>query len=484
VTEEIKTDLNVLCTAKELAAVTGGTLTLGDPQISCSAVTTDSRDPLSDSLFVALQGPNFDGARFCRQAAASGSRLFLVAQTAWKDGLVGDLPSSCAVVLVTDTQKALGDLAAWHRRRFSARVIAVTGSNGKTSTRELITAVLGGKPSVLANQGNYNNLVGMPRALLGLSNQHRYAVMEMGMNAPGEIARLAEVAGPEVGVITNVHPVHLEGLGSLSAVAEAKGELFASLPPSGTAVLNADDPYLLKQVARTKARQVMFGRSPKADVRILDVRIIASGVEVDMNLAGNNITTRLRTIGSHNAQNAAAAAAVGLIENITPAEISSRLEQVTFPGMRLEHVNLGEAHLLVDCYNANPQSMQAGLQALSDAAGSGNKLAVLGEMRELGAQSRELHRQVGRYAMEAGLQGLCTFGPMARLIAAEARLAGLSDVFETEEPEEAVTWLLERLTPNCWVLLKGSRALRLERVAALLTQRLGVSWKASFGGHE
>lgn len=483
-TKRLIKDPGVLCTAQQLAEAVSGTVVRGDPQLSCSAVTTDSREPAPNSLFIALGGPNFDGACFCQQAIATGSRLLLVSESAWQAGVVGELPRGCAVVVAVDTLRALGDLAAWHRRRFSARVIAVTGSNGKTSTRELIVTVLGGEPAVLANHGNFNNLVGMPRALLGLSKRHQHAVMEMGMNAAGEIARLAEIASPEVGVITNVHPVHLEGLGSLSAVAEAKGELFAALPPSGTAVLNADDPYLLKQVARTKARQLTFGHSPTADVRITAVRLVPSGLEVELHMAGNSVVTVLRTIGSHNAFNAAAAAAVGMVEGIAPAEIAKRLEQVIFPGMRLEHVSMGEAHLLVDCYNANPHSMQAGLQALNEVAGVSKKLAVLGDMRELGSQSHELHQQVGRYVVEAGVQGLCTFGPLARLIAGEARRGGLSDVIETEQPEEAVAWLLSRLTPGCWVLLKGSRALRLERIAALLAQKLGVHWTADSGGHD
>ncbi len=482
-TKRLRTDFGILCTAQELAEAVGGTVVRGDPQLSCSAVTTDSREPTPKSLFIALRGPNFDGARFCRQAAAAGSRLLLVSKTAWQEGLVGELPKRCTVVVAEDTLRALGDLAAWHRRRFTARVIAVTGSNGKTSTRELIVAVLGGGPAVLSNHGNFNNLVGMPRALLGLSNGHHHAVMEMGMSAPGEIARLAQVAGPEVGVITNVHPVHLEGLGSLPAVAEAKGELFAALPPNGTAVLNADDPYLLKQVVRTKARRLTFGRSPQADVRIHAVRLVPSGLEVELQVAGNTVTTVLRAIGSHNAFNAAAAAAVGIVEGVAPAEIAQRLNRVIFPGLRLEQVRVGEAHLLVDCYNANPQSMQAGLQALNEVAGVSRKLAVLGDMRELGSQSHELHRQVGRYVIEAGVQGLCAFGPLAQVIAAEARRGGLSDVIETEQPEEAVAWLLSRLTPGCWVLLKGSRALRLERIATLLTKQLGVNWNASSGGH-
>ena len=483
-TKRRRIDPGVLCTAQQLAEAVSGTVVRGDPQLSCSAVITDSREPTPNSLFIALQGPNFNGARFCRQAAATGSRLLLVSTTAWQEGVVGELPEQCAVVAATDTLRALGDLAAWHRRRFTARVVAVTGSNGKTSTRELIVAVLGGEPAVLANHGNLNNLVGMPRALLGLSKRHHHAVMEMGMNAPGEIARLAQVAGPEVGVITNIHPVHLEGLGSLAAVAEAKGELFAALPLSGTAVFNADDPYLLKQVARTKAQRLTFGRSPKADVRIHAVRLVPSGLEVTLLLPGSTVVTVLRTIGSHNAFNAAAAAAVGLVEGIAPSEFVKRLEQVIFPGMRLEQVSMGEAHLLVDCYNANPHSMQAGLQALSEVAGVSRKLAVLGDMRELGTQSHELHQHVGRYVIEANVEGLCAFGPLARLIAGEARRGGLSDVIETEQPEEVVAWLLSRLTPGCWVLLKGSRALRMERIATLLAQKLGVHWTASSGSHD
>jgi len=281
-------------------------------------------------------------------------------------------------------------------------------------------------PGVLSTPGNLNNLVGMPLTLLRLSAAHRHAVLEMGMNAPGEIARLAATARPEVGLVTNVHPVHLLGLGTIQAVAEAKGELVAALEPGGVAVLNADDPYVLKQGERTSARRVTFGQSPAADVRVAEVRQEADALTFQLNLDGRAWPVRLPRLGAHNALNAAAAAAVGWVEGVGAEPIVERLARAALPPMRMQRLDLGDAHLLVDCYNANPRSVQAALATLAEVARGKPRLAVLGDMLELGESAEQLHRQVGRAAAEVRLDGLCAFGPLARFIAEGAREAGLA----------------------------------------------------------
>ena len=466
---------DILASAAQVAKATGGKLVAGDAKVTCSAVGTDSRAPLDDSLFVALSGENFNGADFCADAVSGGARILVVTSTDWSQGLEGDLKDA-AVVTVGDTLRALGDLAAWRRAAFKIRLVAITGSNGKTSTKAMTAAVLGGAPGVLSNQGNLNNLVGMPRSLLSLGKEHNHAVMEMGMNRPGEIARLAEIARPQVGVLTNVHPVHLEGLGSLQAVAEAKGELLEVLPADGVAVLNADDPYVLKQASRTKARQVTFGRSPTAEVRVVSAGQAGGRVEVELALPGGPLLVHIERPGLHNALNAAAAAAVGMVEGIEPGKIAERIGRAALPALRMERLELGSGRLLVDCYNANPRSVEAALSTLRDLA-DGPAFAVLGDMRELGEASEELHRKTGQAAAGADLAGLCTFGAEARAIASGAREGGLAEVEETESIDEAIQWTRERLKAGGWVLIKGSRAMRMERIAAAMAAEHGVAWR-------
>lgn len=464
-----------LFTAAQVATAAVGQLVQGDPDVGLAQVVTDSRQPAPGALFVALRGERFDGSTFCANAVDNGARAVLIERDAWDAGRCGPL-GDAAVIVVPDCLRALGDLAGWHRRRFPARLVAVTGSNGKTSTKEMIAAVLGGAPDVLFNRGNFNNLIGMPRALLGLTAQHRYAVMEMGMNAPGEIARLAELAGPQIGVITNVHPVHLEGLGSIQAVAEAKGELLEAVPGDGAVVLNADDPYVLQQAERTRALRVTFGQSPAADVRLEKVEQRSTGLTFILRLPEGEIEVELARLGMHNAVNAAAAAAVGSIEGLAPEQIAERLARAPAPPMRMEVVRIAEAGLLVDCYNANPRSVQAALGTLAQLPAKGPRLAILGDMLELGNAAESLHRQVGRQAAEAGLDGLCAFGRLSAATAEAAREAGLSQVAHTEDIDEATDWARERIGPGVWLLLKGSRGMRLERIGVALAKENGVAW--------
>ena len=448
---------------EQVAKATSGRLERGLGSAQVKAVTTDSRMVRAGVLFVALKGERFDGASFCAQAAEAGAGAVVVNRKAWAAGRCS-VQGDCGVITVDDTLRALGDLARWHRSRYPARVIAVTGSNGKTSTKEMIAAVLGGEPDVLANRGNFNNLIGMPRALLRLGPSHRWAVMEMGMNAPGEIARLTQVARPDVGVVTNVHPVHLEGLGSIQAVASAKGELVESLPSDGVAILNADDPYVLQQVKRSTARVVTFGLSAVADVRVEEPEQGPDGISFSLVMEKQRLEVNLPRLGIHNATNAAAAAAVGMVEGIDKELMVERLRTAPVPSMRMEVVKFGQTRVIVDCYNANPRSVQAALTTVSKLPASASRLVVLGDMLELGEASKQLHSQVGRAAASSGMDGLCAFGPQSIHMANAAKDAGLDDVLHTEQMEDVIAWLTERLQGCSWLLLKGSRGMRMERV--------------------
>ncbi|HUU00401.1 MAG TPA: UDP-N-acetylmuramoyl-tripeptide--D-alanyl-D-alanine ligase [Myxococcota bacterium] len=465
----------ILATAAQLAQAVSGDLIAGDADTSCTSVSTDSRVPAPGALFVALRGENFDGARFAVSAVEQGATIVLIERSSLALKIAGEL--SAAVVAVDDTLRALGDLAAWHRRRLPARVVGITGSNGKTSTKQMTAAVLGGPPAVLSNRGNFNNLIGMPRALLGLGTGQTHAVVEMGMSARGEIARLAEIAAPEIGLITNVHPVHLEGLGSIEQVARAKAELIEALPADGVAVLNMDDPHVLKVASRTRARRVTFGRAPNADVRLLDSHETDAGVSFELSVAGEKIVSQLDRPGLHNAINAAAAAAVGWVENVAVAKIGERLARAELPALRMERLRLGSGYLLIDCYNANPRSMQAAIDTVVRLASGSACYAVLSDMRELGDASDELHQKLGHAAAASGLRGMCAFGRLARDIAAAAREGGLAEIMQTESLEEATDWVADKLRQDAWVLLKGSRAMRLERIADRLAVRFGVAWR-------
>ena len=459
-----------LCTMSQLCEATGGRLLQGDGEHWIDSVFTDSRQVDPRGLFVALRGDRFDGAAFCAQAVSDGARAVMVEQASVDDGKLGELPSKIPVAVVPDAEAALGDLAAWHRARFSVRLVGITGSNGKTTTKEMTAAVLGGEPEVLFNRGNFNNLIGMPRGLLRLRESHRHAVMEMGMNAPGEIARLAQIAAPQVGLVTNVHPVHLQGLGGIQAVADAKGELIEALPGTGVAVLNADDPYALMLASRTRARKVTFGNNPAADVRVSDLAQAEDGLRFNLEMAGRTQAVHLPRLGLHNASNAAAAAAVGLVENLEPEVIAHRLAEAPQPPMRMEERQVGTWHLLVDCYNANPRSVQAALATLGQLPGRGPKLAVLGDMLELGDSAEAMHEQTGTTVAGLKLDGLVAFGPLSQSMARAARNDGLEQVLETEDVQETVDWLRARLDDDAWVLIKGSRGMRLERVVAALEE--------------
>jgi UDP-N-acetylmuramoyl-tripeptide--D-alanyl-D-alanine ligase len=454
--------------AEQVLQATGGRLAAGRPDAVCRALSTDSRNLQPGCLFVALRGERFDGADFAQQAADAGATMIMMEEAALSAGKL-PRPGQAALIAVADTLRALGDLAAWHRRRHPVRVVGITGSNGKTSTKQMTAAVLSVAGPLLATTGNLNNQIGLPLCLLGLQPQHRYAVLEMGMNHAGEIARLAEIAAPQLGVVTNVGPVHLEFFGSMENVARAKAELVEKLSAQDTAVLNADDPLVWKMRSQTPARCLTFGQYARADVRLCAARQHPAGeVEVDFEIRGRPLQVRLGRPGLHNAHNAAAALAVALAEGLELEQAAARLASVHWPDLRMEVVAAGAGKLLVDCYNANPKSVQSALETLKNLAGPAPACAVLGDMRELGEASVMLHQQVGRLVARLGYSGLCAFGPLAEHLARAAREEGLREVLHTEEIEEATAWARQKLQAGAWVLVKGSRAMRLERLVAEL----------------
>jgi UDP-N-acetylmuramoyl-tripeptide--D-alanyl-D-alanine ligase len=458
-------------TSGELASATGGRWIAAAPA-TVAGVSTDTRAIPAGSAFVALRGERFDGHDFLAGAVRAGAACAVVAQD--RAGAAAAAAPGLPLLAVDDTLAALGAIARLHRLRFAIPVVGVTGSNGKTTTRAMIAAILATRGPVLATEGNLNNEVGVPLTLLRLSPGHTAAVIEMGMNHRGEIGRLTAIAEPRVGLVTNAFPAHLEGLGTVDGVADAKGELYKGLAADGIVVANADDPRMLHRARKSGRRVLTFsgGKDREADVVVLDVLSQdPDGMRFLLGVGTKELEVRLPLVGEHNAVNAAAAAAVALALGCTDREIVRGLLDVRPVGRRLRIERLPSGVLLVDdCYNANPASMKAALLTLRQLAGGGRALAALGDMLELGTAEWDLHRELGRDAAAAGLAALAAFGPRARLTRDAAVEAGLAppDAFHTEDPRALAAFLRDRLRPGDVLLVKGSRGMKLERLVEAL----------------
>lgn len=411
-----------------------------------NGMTHDSRKLAPGNLFAAIAGERFDGHRFVADAARAGAAAALVERTV-------DAP--LVQIVVPDVVRAMGLLARDWRESLAVRVVGITGSNGKTTVKNMLAAVLGRVAPTLSTGGNYNNEIGVPLTLSGLDPSHRYAVIEMGCGRPGDIEYLAAIAQPEVGLVTNAGPAHLDGLGSLEGVARTKGELFSALADGGTAVINRDDAFFEYWVERCpQARRVSFGSHPEADVRWVGD---GDGSRVITRSGGFDLSLRLP--GAHNRMNALAATAAALALGIDIESIALGLAGVGPEPGRLEKLESDQGwHLIDDSYNANPASLYAALQVLGEC--DGRRWLVLGDMAELGEDSDKLHREIGRAAGDFGVERLFTIGRRAHAAA---------DVFGPgAESFDDIDVLIERLKqtlePDVHCLVKGSRSARMERV--------------------
>ncbi|HFD78768.1 MAG TPA: UDP-N-acetylmuramoyl-tripeptide--D-alanyl-D-alanine ligase [Gammaproteobacteria bacterium] len=420
-------------------------------------VSTDTRTLEPGNLFVALQGPNFDGHDYLQQAFAGGAVAALLGR-----GDAGGLPQ----LLVGDTRLALGRLAAAWRSTLGLPLIGVTGSNGKTTVKEMLAAILRQRGEVLVTRGNLNNDIGVPLTLFDLSPAHDYAVVEMGANHPREIAYLAAVARPTVGLVTNAAAAHLEGFGSVEGVARSKGELFESLPPEGVAVINADDDYAgLWRTLAAPRRLVDFGLDRSAQVTA-DWRGDLEGSELDLHTPAGSVRLRLPLPGRHNVMNALAATAAAVALEVPLDAVAAGLGAVqTVSGRWQRQAGANGALLVDDSYNANPASLRAALQLLAQT--KAESWLVLGDMGELGEAGEQLHRRMGEEAREAGIRRLFAFGPLARQAAESFGPGGES----FSELEALNATLREAAHEGVIILVKGSRAMRMERVV----EALGIS---------
>ncbi len=448
--------------ARKVAEFTGGHLLQNGASVEIHGFSTDSRTVQPGELFIPLRGEKYDGHDYLTQAVERGAAACL------SEEIIGGL--RVPVIKVADTLKALGDLAAAVRRQFSGPVVGITGTTGKTTCKEMLAAILASLGPGLKSAGNYNNLVGVPLTLFGLQPHHCWAVIEMGMSARGEIARMAEIAAPRLGVITNIGAAHLEKLDGISGVARAKGELFIGLPANGIALINADDPQVTQLPVANGVRRILFGMHQDAAVRGERITAQNGSVSFDLIVEGRTKRVRLPIPGRHNVSNALAAAAAASALGVELAAIAAGLEAFQPCPGRMELIELpGEIVTLEDSYNANPLSVRAALDALRDLGTRGRRIAVLGDMLELGPSAAELHQQIGRVAAER-VDRLFTCGPLAKEIARGAVEAGLSDehVCAVTSHEDLTARLFAILKPGDRILIKGSRGMRMEKVTAAL----------------
>jgi UDP-N-acetylmuramoyl-tripeptide--D-alanyl-D-alanine ligase len=424
--------------------------------VRINAVSTDTRGIAQGDLFVALKGENFDGAQFVEQAAQAGAVAAIV-----KEGSVLE-DVSCPVLFVHDTRIALGKLAAHWRKQFDMPLLAITGSNGKTTVKEMLAAILSahvGEEGVLATRGNFNNDIGMPLTLLKMRAQHRYAVIEMGMNHLGEIAYLTHLAQPDVALVNNASGAHLQGLGSVEGVARAKGEIFAGLQYSGTAIINADDAYAsMWRALADKHRVFDFALEHSAAVKG-EWQAQGFGGVLRAHTPAGELRAVLQVPGEHNARNALAAATAALAVHVPLETIARALEGFGGVAGRLQRKQAQHgATLIDDTYNANPASMHAALEVLAQA--TGKRIFVLGDMGELGNDAAQFHREIGIAARELGIEHLYALGAMSANAVSEFG-EGAQHFADVEVLKKS---LEQELDAQTTVLVKGSRFMKMERV--------------------
>jgi UDP-N-acetylmuramoyl-tripeptide--D-alanyl-D-alanine ligase len=447
---------------QQLADWAGGTVAAGNPLAVCSRVCTDSRTVQRGDFFVALRGERFDGHGYLAAAAAAGATGALV-DAQYDGGVVPGL----GMVRVQDTLGGLQQMAGAYRRTLSFKVVGITGSNGKTSTKDFCRAVLSVDRSVVSTRGNLNNHIGLPLSLLEAGPEHGAGVFEMGMNHAGEIAPLAALAAPDYGIITNIGVAHIENLGSQEAIAQEKGELATALREDGLLVLSAEDRFSDAIAARTKARAVRCGIGC-GDVQALDLREELGGSRFVARARGCAMEAWVPVAGRHMVRNALMAVAVGLEMGQTLEACVQGLAGLELTRGRLERKRAGGVEILDDTYNANPDSVEAALRTLAALPCGGRRVAVLGRMGELGAFSEEGHARVGRVAGELGLDLVVGVGEEPADTVAAARAAGVGEAVAVSGVEEAVEHLKAFLNPGDHVLVKGSRSARMERVVERL----------------
>lgn len=463
----------MILTIEEVLKATGGKLLQGKGNAFFQGISTDSRTVAEGELFIALKGSQFDGHHYALEALQKKAGGVLI-----EEDKVGDIRwngyRSRAVITVKDTLSALGDMARDWRRKYGTPVVALTGSNGKTTTKEMIAACLETTFPILKTKGNLNNLIGVPLTLLTLTEKERVAVLEMGMNVPGEIRRLTEMAEPDVGLITNIQKVHLEGMGSLERLKEEKGELFRRMRRDGTILVNQDDPRVIDLASDYPGQKITFGIEHLAEVMAKEIRLRgAEGTSFTLILEGEMMEIHLRLLGRHFVPNALSAIAVACLFGVEVKQAKEAMENLPPFPMRMEVVPLkGGKTLINDAYNANPYSMELALETLVEVKGKGRAIAVLGDMLELGNFTMEAHQRIGQKVRELSIDFLFALGEEAPIVVESAIRHGfpMERARVVESHSESISLLRQMIQNGDWILVKGSRRMAMEKIVEGLTE--------------
>lgn len=449
-------------TLEEIVRATGGELLRKGSGKGCTDVSTDTRSIEEGDLFIPLIGENFDGHRFLAKAAAGGASCVLVSERGAAEGL----PAETAVIEVADTKKALEELARFHRLRFDISVIGITGSNGKTTTKDMVTAVLSKKYAVCHTEKNFNNEIGLSKTLLGLTEAHGVAVVEMGMRGFGEIAELSHIAQPTIGIVTNVGTSHIGILGSREGIAKAKGELIDALAASGTAILNYDDDLVRKMGERFTGRVISYSTQEKAVSYADGIAFLENETDFRCHVGGESTDIRLPLLGIHNVYDALAAASAGALLGVSGDEIREALEAFEPQGDRQKIVHVKGATVFDDSYNASPLSVEMAFLALRQLAGK-RYILILGDMLELGTYEDEQHYGIGKKAADMGFDELVTVGTLSRMTAKGAAEHGMKKIRSFADYKEAAEALAGEIGEGDVILIKGSHAMQMEKITPI-----------------
>ncbi|MDP2681916.1 MAG: UDP-N-acetylmuramoyl-tripeptide--D-alanyl-D-alanine ligase [Deltaproteobacteria bacterium] len=450
---------------KEVLKTVHGCLASGGSEGLINGVSTDSRTVNKGELFFALKGPRFDGNKFVGDVFKKGAAGAVVSSEARSYGL------QFGIVEVIDTLKALGDLALYWRERHLVPLIAISGSCGKTTTKDMIASILKNSRPIIKTEGNLNNLIGLPLTIFNLNNIHKAAVVELGISEKGEMKRLAQICKPDVAVLTNIGEAHTATLNNVEGVASAKGELFESMDDNGTAIINIDDPWLKKIAENINVKKITFSLKSKADVMLKEASVkrqeakSSSGISASFLVMGEEIPVKLKYTGTHNLYNAAAAIAATFPLGVTKEEIMEGLYAAETMHGRMEIVTLRNGITIIDdTYNANPLSMEAALKTLADM--EGRKIAVLGDMFELGEMSDDAHKKVGMFAQDTGIDMLFTIGVYSDALVSGAMEKGMlpDKIYKAHDKAELIKALNNVVKEGDVILIKGSRAAAMEEI--------------------
>ncbi len=451
----------------ELIKAVNGKLLWGDSSNIFSGITTDSRKVAKGNLFIPLVGEKFDGHDYIEQCFDAGANICLTQKA---------IPErdKCSAVLVNDTAKALRDIATWHRNKYNIPVVGITGSVGKTSTKDMIFCVLSKKYEVLKTQGNFNNEIGLPLTFFNLEERHEAAVIEMGMSGFGEIGRLTAIAQPQVAVITNIGVSHIEKLGSQQGILKAKLEILEGLNPDGLVVLNGDDPLLSEKRGKLDYRTVFYGMDASADYRAENYQSLGEdGTSFSVKVGNKTYEVRVPVPGIHNVYNALAAIAVGVEMNIPMEIILDGISEYSPGSMRQNILSYKGIKIINDAYNASPQSMQAAINVLEELSVRTRGIAVLGDMLEMGTMAKELHYSVGNFVKDKKISYLITVGKDSKNITQAVNDSGNSSINlrHFDNNSDALDYIIGIVKQGDYILIKGSRGMKMEQIAEGLLQQ-------------